>query len=432
MIIALFYLVYFAGLVYFVFRFGRHPCLSVAYVGAAYYFYPGLVGYCMMPLSGSNRDRLLQGLWVEMPMGSGAYLAMTTVLACIILAAWMPIRGVGRLMPSKLDWLSQERCLQIAAGVSGLGFVLMIYLSGSDIFVREKSDIMGQMNNRGYVLWATMSMIGIVIAASARSKKYLIFFSVMILLDVYIGFRLGAVVTILAIGVLLIKRQQLRLWHVAIAGLFFFGLILYKNVSSVVKLQRWDLVRERLVDMDFYVDAIQHNEPMLTQAILNQSIIDGIDYEPIPLWHFMAQTIPFTQEAFGLNYDGRFFNGDVVFPGVEYGIASNPWAEIIASYDWAVFVAVVIFYAGSLRFMEAFFFSRSNQIICGFLALHIALIGFYLHRNTTIYQYNLHRQFAYAMLLVLAIAYAWHVVNSGAEGRQLRAGRPKGHQQKFN
>jgi hypothetical protein len=127
------------------------------------------------------------------------------------------------------------------------------------------------------------------------------------------------------------------------------------------------------------------------------------------------QTIPFTPELFRVNYgDARFFSGANLFPGIEYGLASNPWAEILVSYGVGTFLMFLLFYSGAIIFAERLYRRAPDGVWKAMIALNVALFFFYFHRNTMLYQYNMHRQYAYCFGLVFFVYSVTSITKNGS------------------
>lgn len=406
------------GWVFFLKNRSHMPVAFVAYLGCSYYFYPGILGYCQVPLpktygltTGGNTtpvELIDATYWVMY----GCMIAVILAgLACLLLRPNIDSTSVK----SRTSYLDSGLFLTALAWANFLGLALMLYFSGTDIFLKEKIDIMEQINNRGYVIWTTTSGMGFTLAYYAWNKKWILWFGCMLLMDLFIGFRFTTVFAGLAILCLTLERGKLTMKMIGGAALVFCFLLTFKNVNSIIKLQRWDLLHERVFSADFYLESLLSSEPMVTQAILNQALQDGARYEPVPLRYYLIQAVPFTRELLRADFNAsRTFSGDALFPGLEYGVASNPWAELLVTYGVGGYLAFLFFFGTAIVMAQALYQRVPGGVWKVMIGINVALLFFYVHRNVLIYQYNMHRQYAYSFILVFTIYSVIAMVRHGA------------------
>lgn len=394
------------------------PVAFVAYLGCSYYFYPGLLGYCHVPLQ--KTYGLITGVnTTPVELIDETYFVMFGCMFTVICAGMACLffrRKIDSVWTKpRTRYLDSGLFLSALAGSNILGLGLMLYFSGADIFFKEKLDIMEQINNRGYVIWATSSGMGFTLAYYSWNKKWIAWFGGMLLMDLFIGFRYTTVFAGLAILCLMLERGKVTAKVFVGAALFFCFLLTFKNVNAIIKLQRWDLLQERVLSVDFYLESLVHSEPMMTQAVLNQALQDGARYDPVPARYYLIQTMPFTRELLKADYSaGRNFSGEALFPGLEYGVASNPWAEIIVSYGVGAFLMFLLLFGAAIVFGEALYQRAPGGVWKVMIGLNVALFFFYIHRNVLLYQYNMHRQYAYSFALVFVVYAVMALAKHGA------------------
>jgi hypothetical protein len=84
----------------------------------------------------------------------------------------------------------------------------------------------------------------------------------------------------------------------------------------------------------------------------------------------------------------RSFNGyfqPALFPDVEWGMANNIWAQMIAAGGWPLFLAFLAGFVCTLRLAARRMATARATNRCG-VALATAYWGFYIHRNDLGYE----------------------------------------------
>jgi hypothetical protein len=129
--------------------------------------------------------------------------------------------------------------------------------------------------------------------------------------------------------------------------MFFFS---YKFVYRMVKLGEYDVVVERFVDPQFHLQAIVDSEPFATQMILNEILRSRFETDGAYIVEGLAAQSILFSERFGL--EAVAFNDlfqPVLFPDIDWGMAGNIWAQMLAAGGWPLFLGFLALFVFTLR-----------------------------------------------------------------------------------
>lgn len=370
-----FYLVATVGAGYFLLRNRRFDFFSIGFAAGLVYFLPGFFGFVR-----SARDYSL-----PQPLLPETYLVFICVLASIVVGAFaydrlrvQPARHAARTFSPAL---TTETALAIALA----GLALTIATSGGDLFSHRKSEVM-EVVGRWHILFRFGATFLFVIAIWRRQAVYAAIGAALLLFDLYIGFRVGVVIALLAAATMVLnhrgervllysERRNLLLGVVLVA--FFF---IYKRIYMIVKLGFWDVLVERLTDPDVLLLALMTSEPFGTQSILNEVIRTGFDVGPSHLGGVTSLLIPFSNL---LGAEIQSFNDlfqEKLFGIVRGGMANNIWAQMYAIGGWAALGIAIPVFVGCLA-LGSWLLSSSKGSLVALVAIAFTFVAFYIHRN---------------------------------------------------
>lgn len=358
----------------------RCDVFALAFAGACIYFLPGFFG----SVPGGFRDEL------PVPIEPETYAVMATVLGAILFGAWSWDVGGSRTLkeePIRVDGLSSSTALMIS--VASLAFAL--WIGGPRLLSAYKEDVLDGAS-RFFMLTGVGAALAAVLAFAQRRWTILLLATGMLMFTVYVGHRSYFVMAMIAIFLVHLQRQgPQRLYirnftAIVAASALVMTVFVYKCVYVLVKLGDYSEVFSRLTDSDFYLDAVISSEPFTTQLVLNEVLHTGFDTEMDYIFYsVVGQFTLFSGEA-GLSF--RSFNSlfqPALFPDVEWGMANNIWAQMIAAGGWPLLLAFLGGFVWTLRIAARRMATAGATSRCG-VALATAYWGFYIHRNDLGYE----------------------------------------------
>ena len=368
------------GACYLLTAYRRCDVFALAFAGACVYFLPGFFG----SVPGGFRDEL------PVPIEPETYAVMSTVLGAILFGAWSWDVGGSRTLkeePIRVDGLSSSTALILA--LASLAFAW--WIGGPRLLSAYKEDVLD-----GASRFFMLTGVGAALAAALAfaQRRWTVFFlaAVMLLFTVYVGHRSYFVMAMIAVFLVHLQRQgPQRLYirnftAIVAAGGLVMTVFVYKCIYVLVKLGDYGEVLSLLTDSDFYLDAVISSEPFTTQLVLNEVVHTGFETEmDYILYSVIGQFTLFSGEA-GLVF--RSFNSlfqPALFPDVEWGMANNIWAQMLAAGGWPLFLAFLGGFVWTLRVAAKRMASARATSRCG-VALATAYWGFYIHRNDLGYE----------------------------------------------
>ena len=229
----------------------------------------------------------------------------------------------------------------------------------------------------------------------------------LLLFDLYIGYRVGVVIGILsAVTIVLNARGQQSLLiaerRSLIAGILFVAVIfIYKRVYTVVKLGLWDVVVDRMSDPQVLMLALMTSEPFGTQTILNEIIRTDFHTGVAYLGSLSSLLVPFSNllgaEVISFNslFQQKLFGGVVIG-----GMAANIWAQAYAAASW-VGVGIAVCGYVTLLGMGSYLLSSARGALVILVAVGFTYVAFYIHRNDLLFMLVLLRRALIVWFLVV-------------------------------
>jgi len=393
-----FYSISILGMAYFSLVKRRFDWFAVAFFSACIYFLPGFFGYtAYLTIAG----------WNEQPMNDTAYKVMVLVEAAILSAALVN----DLLTTDKGERIITEsgrgnnRALAVLLSLALFGLGMMLFTTGSAIFDVDKQSMMEELN-RWHILFYTSAMLGCVLAFECGNRAFFGSFCVLILVDIFVGFRMTMALAGIGIITLWLSKQGkqrllLSSWKPLLGGagvaLFLF---FYKQVQFAVKYGDAALLKDLIFDPATYTAMFTQSEPFICQSTLNEITLQNYTVGMGHLMGVLYQFILFSPE---LGLETRSFNDlfqPDLFPEVDYGMANNIWAEMWSSGGWPLLLLFVILFVLVLKLLSLLTENgRASQRAA--VAVMASIWAFYIHRNDIIYQIALEKR----VLLVAALAF---------------------------
>ena len=393
-----FVLIAFAGASFFLFKRREFDYYSVGFFGSLIYFSPGFVGYT------SYADH---GVWYDKAINHEAYAVMYLVLISIVFSARFSLKAAVKTASSfKTQGLSKLPHAMFF--VSILGLIALIFVIGDMINDPDKTAYMDKLG-RWHILFYTAATLGLPISVLYKKNLFSVLFFCLLLFDLYIGFRSSIAIACLSVLVLQLSvrgpqnllKDNFRLIFMAVALVLF--LLGYKVVAFAVKAGMWDLVFFELQNPSTYKAMLLRSEPFVTQHILNEVVASNFRTDLSGIYAVVFQLILFSDKI-GVNVVS--FNDlfqPILFPSVEYGMASNIWAQMWSAGGWPLLFIFVIFYnfilwlgGMALRSENLFLRVGSAPMFCFFTL--------YIHRNDFGYAINIEKRLALVLLAAFVFA----------------------------
>ena len=347
-----------------------------------FYFSPGLLGVVIDPIKIGYVQELFGTEPLSVPLANTTYEVMTLVLVFILFGSiWFEI-----VYPVYENHLVQdtEKMTQAAGIISILFFLYLLVISGDGLFASDKARVMRILGS-GYVLWS-LSIISLTLLAFAtRNWKWFFLGGCFLIFDLFLGFRLEFVLVTLAIFTAfahsfghqrLIKKWPLLSMLMTVVVL----MVIYKEFLAGIKRYLWHMPYDYIASISF-IKAIEHAEPFIIQATLNGVVSHKVHIGIYQYFLTIIQAIPFYGTISGQTI--HQFNDSIqtfLFPGIDFGVASNIWAEVYSAGGMMFLVLFMVGYVWALFIGGRWLQNKSLSVrIYGLMVF--SYISFYIHRN---------------------------------------------------
>jgi hypothetical protein len=404
---ALFVIFAVSGAAYFLFKRRGFDYYTVAFFSAIIYFLPGFFGYTTFHTG---------GIWRETPLHSEAYLIMTAVIASILLSAVIASR-VKNPVNLNIAIPAPAFIVHTLLFLSLFGAIALTISAGSSIHDADKDVVMENLG-RWHILFYSSATIGLPLSFTNKQYRLSFIFLALLVFDLYLGFRSSiamASISVLALHLATQSRSRLALkefkilFLIGAIGAFFF---LYKSIAFATKSGMWDVVFETLSNSQTYGLMITRSEPFIIQQILNQVIIADFQTSIVNVFGVFSQIILFGPD---LGLDSPSFNSlfqPTLFPSVEYGMASNIWAQMWSAGGWTLLLVFIIIFNVVLSVGNATLKSSSSVVRAG-LAPIFLYWAFYIHRNDLSYAVNIEKRMLLILGFCILLAYTMRYLRRG-------------------
>ena len=400
--------VWLAGVAVLFLRRRRFDFFSVGFACATVYYLPAFIGRTTDIAS-------LGALAVESrPLEGQTFAILATLFAGVTLAAFLydAAHGPGRARGLELSGaLSTAAVWATLLGCFGLAATL--YSVGGRLFDPQKADVLEAID-RWYQVWTMGALVGTVLGVVSRRWLWAAASALLLLFDVYAGFRTSAALASIGLFAWFLARGDERRilspssWRITSAALLVgAGFFLYKGFYIAIKSGAWDLVQERALDLDYIAEVVVYSsEPFLVTGTLNEVVRSGFAIDASHYVGVVYLLVPFAPELGARTENFNELFQPSLFPEHLGGLASNFLAEAWACGGWAALLLVVGLYASGLWIGSRLLACRSRWTQA-FAAAFFPCWAFYIHRNDLLYQAILQRRI---LLCFLAATVASAVV----------------------
>jgi hypothetical protein len=410
---------------FFIYRRKVDP-LAVAFGSAIVYFMPGLLGFAsFLYRDGAGGT----GQYLQ-PIVPSAHLAMSVVILALGLGAVI----ADRLPNKSLPQIGGQRLVPGILLAFALGSAAVsVWRTGAYYLCIDKAIVL-QKVDFWYSYAALAAPLCVVAAVAVRNWIVAALGTVVLLADLYAGFRTGIAISLLSVAMVFENwttggRRRLAVYVSAIVAAGFL-LFVVKQLITPIKFaassgcpvaavgenpdpksnaEVAERVVANLTSSQFYTNVfLSLAEPSVTQAILNEVARTGFSTEAGYLVDQLSAGVPFGESLFGIDirkvvsFDKIFQKK--LFPSVAFGMANNPWAQALAAGGlWMVGIFAVAF--TSLLVALNVLFRATSGVVRGGVAVAAAWIGFYFHRNDLLVEVIFLKHVVYVFAGALVIAW---------------------------
>lgn len=388
---AVFLLIAVSGAALFVFSRRRFDICSLAFFAACFYFVPGLLGFTGYP----------EGVLVRaVPLEVGSYMVMSAVLGTVIIAGAIPLEPRKTMTQESFHLPQLSLMAPVSTGAAMLGAVMTLLTVGDALFDSDKFNLLDELN-RWHLLWTTGATLGFVNAVLRGWRSLAAINLLLLLFNLYVGFRVDLVIAVLAaitVGLYRLDSGPLaKHWRIGLAiAVLGLCLFLYKYILVALKLMDIELLMAQLQNPEAFRLVFLYSEAFIAQGTLNEVIRQDFFVGPGHLVSCLYLLVPFANELGATVIGFHDLFQPALFSSVtEYGLGSNFWAEMLASGGWLMFVLSLLVFGLLLRVGNTALRIRSPEIQSVMLVIFVYL-AFYIHRNDLVYQLTLTRRFVLA------------------------------------
>ncbi|SHH71049.1 hypothetical protein [Bradyrhizobium erythrophlei] len=397
-----------AAFVFFFFTKRRFDLLTVAYIGAVFYFSPLVWGKVLQSSDAFDST-------IPPPV----YLIAIVYIVALAAAALLPQRET-KLRPGR--GLSEWYLILAVAGLAG-----SLASSRGAIIDADKVKALAQI---GYLFTCFEIAASLACVSAAIERRWWILAGGVLLLaiDLLIGFRVYAVLTALSVAlVLLMQSGRIRLFTkiptygaaaaVLIVGMLFVHtarfaifdqIAIIENAPRVVRTQdmRSDTLQfERAAEaaiapigpgetpkqnestiskwLQMPFNMLQRSEPVIIQATLAATVQSGLSCSPSNILKSLYLLIPPVMIKLVPNpFPPTFYEEyqPILYPGITYGTGGNIWAEMLCRFGY---VGVAIF--GALMILALIgaskLLAKASTTTIPPIAFGGCIVAFYINRN---------------------------------------------------
>jgi len=395
----LFLIVSCIGAIYFVAAKRRFDYFSLAFFSAILYFSPGFFGYASYHIN---------GYWYHQELVDETYAVMIFVVSSLVFSG---IVFSQRQSIPRLERQVEPRYSFVLAWLIVLSFIGLfgvLLTSGGVIASHNKSEVLEGLN-RWHIIFTSAATIGLPLAFAARKKLSFFLFFLFLVFDLYIGNRSGIVISLMSVFVIALSQNQkpvrlLEHWLIA-ALVVFFGLfmLIIKQLLAAIKFGDVSIVQAIASESGFLINSIVQSEPFVTQTVLNSVIVNNFKTELDHVFSVFYQFIVFSENIglHSLSFNDYF--QPTLFPAVEYGMASNIWAQMWSAGGWLLLGLFMLFFIASIYFANKTLDSSRIIIRAGLSPVFVYWV-FYIHRNDLSYQVNIDKRLLIVFFVCLVMS----------------------------
>ena len=391
--------------------------LTASFFGLVLYFLPGFIGFVL--------DPYLPEMPPLVPLIPETYWVFCAALFGNIIFSII-YRPDSNIVAKPIETSPTFDLLLSAATIVALG--LAFAESGSALLDPDKNNVLSSQG-RFWILFGALSQICAFVGVASRRTIPLICGLGTVAFAVFVGFRSYLAVTGVAMILYYVtvvgSKRIFSLKLVAPAMILIFFVFVYKQVYIDIKYGEYARALTRLSDPEVYSGSIENSEPFATQAILNTVLMYDYSVPFESLASVLLSLVPFLSILFDLDPRLVGFNfQEILFPGLEYGLASNIYANFYGLFGmFGIFLWIVLHNVILMWFSKAIHrwrgYKRIPLFLCG------SLMCFYVIRSDLVYNISSFNRIIYTFVGIFILYKLIAIVTNGGRRQQVSVRRPQ-------
>lgn len=403
------------GAFFHIFLRRRVDFLTASFFGILLYFMPAFTGYVLDPYN--------PHLGPYVPLVAETYWVFVLALLGNILFSILYRPSSDTTEPIVTDpWF--DAVLSIATVVA---FFFALGEAGTALLDPDKNNVL-LSQGRFWILFSALSQICAFVGAVSRRILPMICGFGAIAFSMFVGDRSALAITGVSIILYYISvlgiRRIFSLRMIFVASFFIIIVFTYKQIYVDIKYGNFDVAMRKIFDPSTYMVAFGGSEPFITQSILNTVLVYDYRIPMESLFSALVAVVPFLSEVVYIPSSLIGFNfQDIIFPGLEYGLASNIYANFYAvmGYYGIVFWIIVhniLMVWASRASMTWSGYKRIPLMLCG------SLFSFYVIRSDIVYNITSLNRFIYSFIAIYILYYILSGLFRSGDGRSGRHENP--------
>lgn len=300
--------------------------------------------------------------------------------------------------------VEEKIALNIIFILSLVGMLLYIPIlisSGS------KTELLENTNLLSAVIYSNMPVVGFLLSLKVKNKKYLIIFIFMLFFLFLFGSRRSIAIAFMGSIIILWQEHSFRL--IEKYKLIFFSFIALIAVVLSKTLYGYILslgMKEGFLSWieNFEIKYLMTGSEFINTSVILNSVVennfktDGVLY----FYSFLSlQPIPLSYFSYSSSYFNDVFQA-ALFPGISYGMAYNPWAEVYSAFGYIGVIILALFIPSVLTAFW-YFYSNSKAVFSIIILMVGLVLSFWIERNSlaTIFAYM--RNIFYPLIFIFFI-----------------------------
>lgn len=405
------------GAIFHIFSRRSVDFLSASFFGLVMYFLPGLFGVVL--------DPYLPEIQPLIPLVPETYWVFCAALVGNIIFSTM-YRPSPNIVAMPIETSATFDVVLSIATIFSLA--LAFAESGPALLDPDKNNVLASQG-RFWILFSALSQICAFVGVASRRTIPLLCGLGTMFFAVFVGFRSYLAITGVAIMiyyVAVIGTRRIFSLRIVLPAIFFILFIfLYKQVYIDIKYGEYARAFARLSDRDVYFGAIEKSEPFATQAILNTVMMYDYRVPFESLASVLLALVPFLSVFFDLDPRLVGFNfQEILFPGLEYGLASNIYANFYGLFGvFGIFLWIVLHNMILMWFSKAIHrwkgYKRIPLFLCG------SLMCFYVIRSDLVYNISSLNRIMYTFVGIFILYKLMAIVTEGGQRARVRVRGPQ-------
>jgi len=257
--------------------------------------------------------------------------------------------------------------------------------------VSTKSVINSYMNFAWMTWFNQMCIIGVASALFLKSKRFLAFFMLLLIIELLI-FQSRAGIFFIFVMILFylintnsrVSNQKIKFYFLFSGLLVFFVLVAYKSIKGHLILGNFGYISDFLTSDLFLSKVFNNSESNTNMHILNLVITEHYKVNGEYILDTLSRIIPMSQKLLGITYQKWSVTMmDVLLPplkGHKTGYASSMLGEIYSMGGMLAFILFSVFYSAVTFIQNIFFFNNRNLIFRYFALFFVSYCTIYINR----------------------------------------------------